>query len=130
MWPMGCCVVASATAVPLLRASLDADLLVVAGLAAGRSHCWIESPDGDVIDLTYGQFDSGYPLRVLPAHDGSLGHCAQATLTPDEEEQVRRAIHPRYIDVNGKSGWSPSGHTLVYGLFSNYPGLARAPRGT
>lgn len=136
MWPSGCCVVASVTAAPFLRCALDVDLRVVAGHVArsdrGRwhtlaKHAWIESPEGDIFDKTFGQFDGGEPLRVLPAHDaGVLGHVAEAVLTLDEEEEVRRAIHPRFIaGLNeGPSGWIGSGRTLVTNLFSDYPRLA------
>jgi hypothetical protein len=116
MWPVGHCGVASLCLAPLLRASLQLDLRVVVGKAHNaRIHAWIESPEGDVIDPTYGQFNNTYPLHVIPAH-AVVDHCGEISLSLDEEEHYRRSIKPR---DNVNHGWSAK--SGIKSLFSDYP---------
>jgi hypothetical protein len=121
LWPLGCCVPTSLLLAPLLRASLEIDFHVVAGWAAERrAHAWIQSPEGDIIDPTYGQFDGDGPLRIWSTGTGG-GHQVHRVLTLDEEERARREIKPR----STSSGWVPRGHVLAW--FSELHRLAEAP---
>lgn len=95
IWPMGCCAVTSVLVAPLLRASLEIDFVVVCGWAAEhRVHAWIQSPAGDIIDPTYGQFDGDTALRIWSAGTNG-GHEVHKTLTLNEEEEGRRSIKPK-----------------------------------
>lgn len=125
LWPLGHCAVSSLLLAPLLRAASDDGWAVHVGLVAwtrsgavqsiidertGRPldyyrpplrHAWCESRAGDVVDVTYGQFDRGAELVCLRAHEaGDLGHYTSWRLKLDEEEGCRRSI------VSSGDGWS------------------------
>lgn len=106
LWPHGSCMVSSLMLVPAIRGSLEWDCRVAIGTAArGRPHAWIESPEGDIIDPTYGQFDGKEPLRVLSATNaGDLGHKRALLLTIMEESLYRNGIKP---SETATSGWDP-----------------------
>lgn len=133
MWPTGHCTVASLCLAPLLRSSLDVDFRVAVGRAGDcKPHAWVEGPDGDIVDPTFGQFDDGTPLRVLDSHHADeLGHCPEILLTLDQEENLRRSIKPKMLkpypidmDVTW-AGWSAS--SAIKSLFhTNYPHYAVA----
>lgn len=116
LWPTGCCTVTSLVLAPYLRAAMNIDFHVIVGRAHDcKFHVWVESPEGDVIDPTYGQFDNGPALRVLNArHAGGLGHCGEVALSLDQEEHYRRTIYLRKID----GFWSASSEMKI--LFDNY----------
>jgi hypothetical protein len=117
MWPLGHCAVASLCLAPLLRASLEIDFRVVVGRAANNQvHAWVETPEGDIVDPTYGQFDDGPALRVLKAHEAHLlGHCGEIMLDLDQEEHYRRSIKP----YTTRDGWTA--RSGIKTLFSDHP---------
>lgn len=123
LWPLGHCAVTSLLLCPLLRAyDTDAGWHVVVGLVAGpraltiyenpgtpRRHAWCEDAAGDIADPTYGQFDRGDALVVLPAHEaGDLGHYASWKMTLDEEDAARHSI------VSKNDGWSVHSSVRVF----------------
>lgn len=119
MWPKGHCAVASLCLAPLLRASLDIDFRVVVGRADdNKVHAWIESPEGDIIDPTYGQFDSGYPVYVIDVRQ-VVDHMGELKLTLDEEDYYRRSISPKHWS----SGWSALSD--IKKLFCDYPQIRK-----
>lgn len=108
MWPGGCCVPTSLLTAPILRASLEIDFVVACGWAHEdrRPHAWIQSPAGDIIDPTYGQFcqDFAHPFRLVASSEPDLlGHEVYKILTLEEEEQARRDMKPR----STSKGWLP-----------------------
>lgn len=119
LWPSAYCMPSSLLLAPFLRVPLHWDLRVAVGVAHDcRPHAWVESPEGDIIDPTYGMFDYGEPLRVLPTHrSGELGHWAEIRLSLDEEEFYRRSLTP-----GGETGWSEE--CRIHELFSDYPRIA------
>ena len=123
-WPGGHCYVTSLLLAPLLRASLEKDFAVVVGIVqfCGRQerHAWIENPEGDIVDPTFGQFDGGPAVRVLPVHRADeLGHWGEIRLTPSQEEFYRNSIRARTGD---ESGWDSL--CRIFELFCEWP-LAR-----
>jgi hypothetical protein len=96
---------------------MEIDFRIIIGRAHNNmAHAWIESPEGDIIDPTYGQFDGGPALRVMPACYGhEYGHCGELVLDLDQEEFYRRSIKPR----SERDGWSA--RSRIKGLFSDYP---------
>ena len=123
-WPGGHCYVTSLLLAPLLRASLEQDFAVVVGMVryCGRQeiHAWIENLEGDIVDPTFGQFDGGPAVRVLPVYrSDELGHWGEIRLTLDQEEFYRNSIQVRTGD---ESGWDPLCRILE--LFGEWP-LAR-----
>lgn len=75
-WPHGHCMNTCLTLAPLIRKSLDWNVLIAIGaVLGGRRHAWLESPEHDVLDPTFGQFGGGPALRVLPPSQSQLlGH--------------------------------------------------------
>jgi hypothetical protein len=120
-WPTGHCLVSSLLLAPLIRMPVEWEVAVAIGVAYKcRPHAWLETPDGDVIDPTYGQFDRGKALRVLPAHQsGDLGHMIEVKLTIAQEERCRNAIQPSI-----GNGWNQAADILQ--LFGAYPAFATA----
>jgi hypothetical protein len=109
LWPNGACFLTSLLLVPILRTSLEWSLGVVVGkvkLPEGEpAHAWIESPEGDIIDPTYGMFDFGKPLRILRTEQReSLGHVSQVRLSENDENYFRESIQP----WTGDNGWRPN----------------------
>lgn len=115
-WPIGHCFVSSLFLAPLIRLPLEWEVAVVVGMASDcKPHAWIESPEGDIIDPTYGQFDPKAPLRVLPAgHSGELGHMGEIRLSVPQEDFCRNALRP-----SNKSGWSQDAD--IQQLFGSHP---------
>lgn len=122
-WPFGHCAVSALLLAPSLRAPTEIDFRVVIGRCHdNRMHAWIESPEGDIIDPTYGQFAEGEALRWLRAHDaGRLGHEGELKLTLDQEEFYRRAIVPSAAPPDEVDGWI--GKCGIKKLFSDHPRL-------
>lgn len=120
-WPYGHCFVSSLLLAPLIRVPLEWEVAVAIGVAHdSRPHAWLEAPDGDIIDSTFGQFDGGKPLRVLPAHQsGLLGREVEIKLSVTQEEYCRQAIKPSQID-----GWDQLAGILE--LFGSYPSVSTA----
>lgn len=126
-WPGGHCYVTSLLLAPLLRASLEQDFAVVVGIVqyCGRQerHAWIENPEGDIIDPTFGQFDGGPAVRVLPVYrSDELGHWGEIRLALDQEEFYRNSIRARTGD---ESGWDSL--CRIFELFSEWPLARNAP---
>lgn len=117
LWPGGHCMNGSLLLAPILRLSLEAEFTVVVGQAHNcQPHAWIETPAGDIIDPTYGQFDHGPALRLLPAERCTeLGHMGEIRLSLDQEEHFRQSIRP----VSSVSGWADNSE--VNQLFSQFP---------
>lgn len=123
MYPEGHCAVASISLAPLLRAAIPIDFRVAVGRAHdNRPHAWIESPDGDIIDPTYGQFTKGESLVVAPVHIAlDFGHCPDLLLTLDQEEAMRRSIkHSYHAGPSRYEGWS-AGSAIKALFHTNYP---------
>ncbi len=116
-WPSAHCLDSSLLLALAIRMSLEWDVRVVIGKASDcRPHAWIESPEGDIIDPTYGQFDGGPPLRVLSGRESViLGHFSEVTLSLAQEEYLRNSLKP----VTGYGGWAQD--SGVRGLFSEWP---------
>lgn len=112
MWPKGCCVPASLAFAPLLRMST----LIHFRVAIGHQHVWLESPESDVVDLTYGQFSdsqpwpgSGWndPLLIVPAGQARPPQLEPPfkLLTLRQEQKYRGRIRAR---GTGEQGWFPT----------------------
>lgn len=109
-WPSGCCFNTVLLVAPAIRMALEWEVVIVLGVVAGRPHARMETPDSDLIDPTYGAFDRGPPLRVLPAAQSELlGHIVKLRLTRAQEEHFRGCLKPRSSD----SGWDPDGEVLA-----------------
>lgn len=118
LWPGGHCLVGSLLLAPVLRLSFEQPFSLIIGQAGdNKMHAWIETPAGDIIDPTYGQFDHGPALRVLPVERASeLGHMGELTLTAEREEQLRQAIRP---SSSSQTGWAPE--AAIGLLFNDHP---------
>ena len=107
IWPLAECFETCLITAPAIRMGLEWGVRVVVGKVSRpsereRPHSWIETPDRDIVDPTYGQFSkSGSPdqhLRVLPNDQASLlGHKRMAMLSLDQEEYFRRAFRAEQV---------------------------------
>lgn len=108
-WPNYCCVSSSLLIAPILRAAMGIEFKVAAGWAFNRNpHAWIETPAGDIIDPTFGQFDGDAALRIWSAGTRA-GHEAYKLLDLVEEEEGRQRIRTEQI---GDFGSAPVGTVL------------------
>lgn len=109
VWPNGACFLTCLLLNPILRGALEWDLTIVIGkvlLPEGpKPHAWLESPEGDIIDPTFGQFDGGKPLRIIRASRKTmLGHVKGSELSESDENYYVSCIQP----WTGDGGWRPS----------------------
>lgn len=117
MWPTGMCVNASLLMAPILRANSDDGWHV----ALGEGHAWCEADNGDLIDMTYGQFfeqswsrrscnapvfpgvNKNNPVLVLAGGAIRPNNLVAIHHVPlDEEEEFRRKAQVR-IDPDGSA---------------------------
>lgn len=120
-WPFGFCFNASLLLAPLIRAPLEWQVVVVVGTVLGGSpHAWVETPDGDIIDSTFGMFIPGPALHVLPAAQAARHeHTSEVRLTIPQENRYRAAIWP-----SSDSGWDPAVDVMT--LFGPHPHISPA----
>lgn len=115
-WPSALCLNSSLLVAPAIRMALEWQVQIVIGRVQNcRPHAWVESPDCDIIDPTYGMFDGGPPLRVLDsANSWQLGHWTEVKLSLTEEESFRNALSLN----SSPSGWS---NKRVIQSFGDWP---------
>lgn len=118
LWPHAHCMNSSLLVAPAIRMALTWDVRVVVGRVEDcEPHAWIESPDGDIIDPTYGMFDFGPPLRVLPARSSwLLGHWPEVRLSIADEEHFRNSLR-----ACANHGWAIG--CGIEALFGSHPQL-------
>lgn len=103
-WPHAHCLDTCLILAPIIRSSLEWDVTIVVGRVADNDpHAWLESTEWDILDPTFGSFDGGPPLRILPARQNwVLGHWPEFRLSRAQEQQLLDGWRPR----SGESGWT------------------------
>lgn len=120
-WPLGFCFNASLLLAPLIRAPLDWPVSVVVGTVLdGVPHAWVETPDGDIVDPTFGQFSHGPALIVLSSDQSSEHGHSRAVVLSEREESIYRGA----IKVSAKNGWDPCVDVMT--LFRPNPHISPA----
>lgn len=117
VWPCGHCFNTSLILAPIIRSAIEWDVRVVVGRAGeDQPHAWIETPGNDIVDPTYGQFDGGPALRILPVSDkAALGHRKILTLALAQEQRAFAALKP----LSSESCWAEGSGVLE--LFGDNP---------
>lgn len=76
----------------------------------GNSHCWIESDEGWVIDLTHKQFGDPDVLVASPERASTLRYTSNVIIDRDLEDKCRNELKPSLRDLP-KGPWIAIGST-------------------
>jgi hypothetical protein len=97
-------------------------------VAYRNGHCWIESEDGWVVDLTHRQFgEAARAVLILSPEEAARSDYAPSGHLPLElEEKFRRDLNPTFRSMSmltsdygrDQGPWVHAGPTGIKGLFS------------